>query len=151
MCFYAVNSSMVSLPFTVTAQANSPIRNTTGKECNLWDHNLDIATSLLSLSQKSLTTVQQYTPTKRNASQNTIEKETDLFNREFKISKPKLDELTEIKLVDDDKNDNMTVKQESTSRRRSISDLVERYKKVLETSNCAAKKFQKECIEHETE
>ncbi|XP_025157486.1 uncharacterized protein LOC105182540 isoform X2 [Harpegnathos saltator] len=141
------NCSMVSLPSTM--QANSfIIGNTTGKISHLWDHNLDItARSLFNLSEKPLTTI-QCTPTKQSTLQDTIEKTTDVFDRDFKITKPELDELTEVEFVNDN---SVIVKQESTSRRRSISDLVERYKKVLETSNCAIMKFQKECMAYETE
>lgn len=132
-------------------QANSSIiENTIGKESNSWSNNLDITTrSLFNLSEEPVTTA-QYTPTKQNISQDTIEETADVLNREFKIVKPELDELTEIEFVNDNDKDTV-VKRDSTSRRRSISDLVERYKKVLETSNCTTMKFQKECMEHEIE
>lgn len=72
-----------------------------------------------------------------------------MFNHEFKTAKPKLNELTEIEFADSDKG--TVIKRDSTSRRRSISDLVERYKKVLEISSCATTTFQKECMEYEKE
>ncbi|XP_032686269.1 uncharacterized protein LOC116851192 [Odontomachus brunneus] len=142
------NNSMISL--SSNTQANSSIiENTIGKEFNSWGSNLDenITRSLFNLSEEPVMTA-QYTPT--NISQDTIEETADVLNHEFKIAKPELDELTEIEFVNDD-NKGIVLKQDNTSRRRSISDLVERYKKVLETSNCATVKFQKECTEYEME
>lgn len=135
----------MSLPSTVQADS-SPIKNTVGKESNWWDHNL---WNRKDLSEESLT-IMQCIPPKQDTSQNTIEKATeDVLDHKFKITELELDELTEIKLINDGYNSTV-VKQESTSRRRSIGDLVERYKKVLEASNCATMKFKKEYIKHET-
>lgn len=145
---------MMSLSSTARA-VDSSVSSTRGKESNLWDHNLDITgpRGLFNLSEEP-TTITHCTLTKQNASQDTIEQGTeDALNQEkSRIIKPTLDELTEIKFaVDDNKDDNIVVKQESTSKRRSLSDLVERYKRVLEAGNCAEIKFQKEYTKHETE
>ncbi|XP_072751102.1 uncharacterized protein [Anoplolepis gracilipes] len=141
------NSSMMSLPST--AQANSSAIASTAREMsNVSDLNLDaMARDYLNLSEESLTIPHisasaQFTPIKsnRNVSQ---EQTRDKLDYEFKVNKPKLDDFTEVQFVS---NENMgtVVKHENSSRRRSISDLVERYKKVLEVSSSTMTKFQNE-------
>lgn len=136
---------MLSLP--ATAQANSSAIVSP----NLSDFNLDIAArGFFNLSEESSTssTSVQCTPVmKRNVSKET---RRDTLDRQSKVSKPELDELTEVRFVNDE-NKGTVVKHEHVPRRRSIGDLVERYKKLLEVSNHTTIKFQNECTEHEAE
>ncbi|XP_025267236.1 uncharacterized protein LOC105252987 isoform X2 [Camponotus floridanus] len=149
------NSSMISLPST--AQANSSaIANTIGEMPNISDFNLDtIAKGYFNLNEESLinstisciSTSAQFTPIKQNTSRDmSQERTTDKFDHEFKVNKLELNDFTEVQFVSDE-NKGTVVKHENSSRRQSISDLVERYKKLLEVSNSTMIKFQDKCKE----
>jgi hypothetical protein len=130
----------MSLPST--AKANSSTITSAIEEIpNLSDLNLDITPrSLFNSTEESLTP-------KRNILRDVSEEEAkDKHNHEFKVNKPDLDEFTEIQFTNEK---NVIVKHEN--RRRSISDLVERYKKLLEVSNSATAKFQTQCAEYKIE
>jgi len=128
----------MSLPST--AKANSSTITSAIEEIpNLSDLNLDITPrSLFNSTEESLTP-------KRNILRDVSEEEAK-HNHEFKVNKPDLDEFTEIQFTNEK---NLIVKHEN--RRRSISDLVERYKKLLEVSNSATAKFQTQCAEYKIE
>ncbi|XP_070150424.1 uncharacterized protein [Polyergus mexicanus] len=150
------NSSMISLPST--GQANSStIASTVGEMPNISDFNLDvIARGYFNLSEESLaipciSTSAQFTSIKQNISRDVYQEQTrDKLDHETKINKLKLDDFTEVQFVNDE-NQGTVVKHENNSRRRSISDLVERYKKLLEVSSSTTIKFQKECKKQEVE
>lgn len=149
---------MMSLPST--AQANSSaIANTIGEMPNISDFNLEtIAKSYLNLSEESLinptipciSASAQFTPIKQNISKNMSQKQVKDIDYEFKINKLELDDFTEVQFVNDE-NKGTVVKHENSSRRQSISDLLERYKKLLEVSNSTMIQFQNKCKEQEAE
>lgn len=93
----------------------------------------------------------QFTPIKGNVSKVASQQQArNKLDRKIKVNKPELDEFTEVQIVNDD-NKSTIVKHENDSRRRSISDLVERYKKILEASNSVTAKLENTYIEHEIE
>ncbi|CAL1674699.1 unnamed protein product [Lasius platythorax] len=146
------NSSMMSLP--PTAQANSSIiESTVGEMPNISNLNLDIiAKGYLNLSEETtipcISASAQFTPVKRNISRNMSQEQArDKLDQEYKVNKPKLDDITEVQFVNDE--DKGTVVKHEKSSRRSIGDLVERYKKLLEVNNSTMIKFQNECKEVE--
>ncbi|XP_012231473.2 uncharacterized protein [Linepithema humile] len=126
------SSSMLSLP--TTAQANSSAFTNTIKkmsEFNITERrffNLSLTTC----------TSEQFSPIKQNISQNASqqeeEEERDKVECELKVNKFELDEFTEVCLTND-VNKGVVLEHQNISKRRSISDLVERYKKLLEVSN----------------
>ncbi|EZA54921.1 uncharacterized protein LOC105279589 isoform X2 [Ooceraea biroi] len=138
------NYSLMSLPSTTKANS-SAITSATGEMPNLSDLNLDITPRGFFSS-----TEDPATPLKRNIlKEMPEEKLKDERDREVKVNKPDLDEFTEIQFATEK---NVIVKHENAhKRRRSISDLVERYKKLLEASNTVATNFQSECTEYEVE
>lgn len=147
---------MISLPSTVQANS-STIASTIGEMPNISDFNLDaIARGYFNLSEESLTipcisTSAQFTPIKQNISRDVYQEQTrDKLDHESKVNKLKLDDFTEVQFVNDE-NQGTVVKHENNSRRRSISDLVERYKKLLEVSSSTTIKFQTECKKQEVE
>lgn len=149
----------MSLPST--AQANSSaIANTIGEISNISDFNLDtIAKGYFNLNEESfinttipcISTSAQFTPIKQNTSRDMSQERTkDKFDHEFKVNKLELDDFTEVHFVNDETKGTV-VKHENSSRRQSISDLVERYKKLLEVSDSTMIKFQNKCQEQEVE
>lgn len=135
-----------------TTQANSSV-NTVGEMSSSSDLNLDtIAKGFFNWSEESLKASYasvQFTPIKRNISRVTSQQQTrDKLNHEIKVNKPEFDEFTEVQFVNDE-NKSTVVKHENGSRRRSISDLVERYKKLLEVSNSVTTRLENKCVEHE--
>jgi len=143
----------MSLPSA--AEANSfAITSTVQEEMsNSSDLNLDTAAkSLFNWNEESLKVSSvQFTPIKRNVSQVVSQQQAkDKLDYEIKVNKPELDEFTEIQFVNDETKSTI-VKHENSSRRRSISDLVERFRKVLEASNSITAKLENKCIEHEIE
>lgn len=140
----------MSLPSDV--QANSSTIAST--MLNSLDLNLDVAAKgFFNLSQDSSLTPVTCTPIKRGRSRDTSQVTEDIereLNYELKVNKPDLDIITETQLVNEENRDTI-IKNGSTTRRRSISDLVERYKKLLEDSNHATMKLKNECIEHDIE
>ncbi|KAL6430186.1 hypothetical protein ACFW04_007736 [Cataglyphis niger] len=150
------NSSMISLPSTVQANS-STIASTIGEMPNISDFNLDtIARGYFNLGEESLTipcisTSTQFTPIKQNISRDMCQEQTrDKFDQEFKVNKLNLNDFTEVQFMNNE-NQGTVVKHENSSRRRSISDLVERYKKLLEVSSSTTTKFQKELKKQEVE
>jgi len=142
---------MMSLPSA--AEANSfAITSTVQEEMsNSSDLNLDtVAKSLFNWNEESLKVSSvQFTPIKRNVSQVVSQQQAkDKLDHEIKVNKPELDEFTEIQFVNDETKSTI-VKHENSSRRRSISDLVERFRKVLEASNSITAKLENKCIEIE--
>lgn len=144
----------MSLPYT--AQANSStIANTIGEMPSSSDLNLDtIAKGSFNWSEESLKASYssgQLTPIKRNLSQVMSRQQAkDKLDREIKVTKPELDEFTEVQFVNDESK-SIVVKHENGSKRRSISDLVERYKKLLEASNSVTAKLENKCTDNEIE
>lgn len=67
---------------------------------------------------------------------------------ECKVNKVDPNESSKIQFAN---NEGLIVKHENVRKRRSISDLVERYKKLLEASNSTTTKFQSEEDEIEWE
>ena len=140
---------MLSLP--TTAQANSSAFTSTIEKMsfnitersffNLCEEYLTTCTS------KQLSSIK--TPnTSPGASQ---QQEKDKVECEFKTNKFELNEFTEICLANDESK-GAVLERKETSRRRSISDLVERYKKLLESNEgTATVNSQNECAEHENE
>lgn len=150
-----VNSSMMYLPST--AEANSTaIANCTIEEMSSSPNlNLNtIAEGFFNRTEESLKvscSSEQLTPIKQNVAQVVSQQQArDKPDREIRVNKPELDEFTEIQFVNDE-NNGTVVKHEDSSRRRSISDLVERYKKLLEVSNSVTAKLENKCEEHENE
>jgi len=93
----------------------------------------------------------QFTPIKRNVSKVASQQQVkNKLDHKIKINKPELDEFTEVQIVNDDDKSTI-VKHENDSKRRSISDLVERYKKILEVSNSVTAKLENTYVEHEIE
>lgn len=140
-----------------TAQVNSSIciANTVGEMSSSSDLNLNtIAKGFFNSSEESLKisgSSVQFTPIKRNISPVMFQQQVkDKLDREIKVNKPEFDEFTEVQFVNDESKSTV-VKHENGSRRRSISDLVERYKKLLEASNSVTAKLENKCIEHEIE
>ncbi|XP_039305540.1 uncharacterized protein LOC105192958 [Solenopsis invicta] len=149
------NCSMMSLPST--AQANSSVISNIIEERSTLDFNLDtIAKDFFNWSEESFkassSEKMKFTPKKRNISQIISQQQVKdkLDSLEIKVTKPELDEFTEVQFVNDE-NKGTVVKHESSSRRRSISDLVERYKKLLEVSNSITVELENKCIEHKIE
>ncbi|XP_071560572.1 uncharacterized protein [Temnothorax nylanderi] len=145
------NSSMMSLPST--ALANSTIANTIEEASSSSDLNLDtIAKGFFNWSGESLkasSSSVQFTPIKRNVSQVMPRRQVkDKLDREIKVNKPEFDEFTEIQFINDESK-GIVVKHENGSRRRSISDLVERYKDLVVASNSVSVKLENKCTEHE--
>ncbi|XP_011635696.1 uncharacterized protein LOC105426252 [Pogonomyrmex barbatus] len=148
------NFSMMSLPSTTQANS-SAIANAVeemSEKCS--SNHLDtIAKEFFNWSEESLKVSYssvQATPIKGNISRIVSQEQAeDKFNRKIKVNKPELDEFTEVKFVNEESS--TVVKHETSSRRRSISDLVERYKKLLETSNSITAKLQNNYVENEIE
>ncbi|KYM85337.1 hypothetical protein ALC53_04580 [Atta colombica] len=93
----------------------------------------------------------QFTPIKRNVSKVVSQQQVkNKLDHKIKVNKPELDEFTEVQIVNDDDKSTI-VKHENDSKRRSISDLVERYKKILEVSNSVTAKLENTYVEHEIE
>ncbi|XP_071629792.1 uncharacterized protein [Temnothorax longispinosus] len=143
------NSSMMSLPST--ALANSTIANTIEEASSSSDLNLGtIAEGFFNWSGEPLkasSSSVQFTPIKRNVSQVMPRRRVkDKLDREIKVNKPEFDEFTEIQFINDESK-GIVEKHENGSRRRSISDLVERYKNLVEAINSV--KLENECAEHE--
>jgi len=93
----------------------------------------------------------QFTPIKRNVSKVASQQQVkNKLDHKIKVNKPELDEFTEVQIVNDDDKSTI-VKHENDSKRRSISDLVERYKKILEVSNSVTAKLENTYVEHEIE
>jgi len=93
----------------------------------------------------------QFTPIKRNVSKVASQQQVkNKLDHKIKINKPELDEFTEVQIVNDDDKSTI-IKHENDSKRRSISDLVERYKKILEVSNSVTTKLENTYVEHEIE
>jgi hypothetical protein len=145
---------MMSLP--PTAQANSSVISNTIEERPSSDFNLDtIAKGFFNWSEESFkascSEKIKFTPKKRNISRIISQQQVkDKLDYEIKVTKPELDEFTEVQFVNDE-NNGTVVKHESSLRRRSISDLVERYKKLLEVSNSITVELENKCIEHKIE
>lgn len=142
----------MSLP-SIAQVNSSTIANTVGEMSSSSDLNLDtIAKGFFNWSEESLKiscSSVQFTPIKRNISPVMSQQQVeDKLDREIKVNKPEFDEFTEVQFVNDE---SIVVKHENGSRRRSISDLVERYKKLLEASNSVAAKLENKCTEHEIE
>lgn len=133
---------MLSLP--TTAQANSSAFTSTMKkmsEFNITERRF---------FNLSLTTSEQLSPIKQNTLQDASQQqEEDKIECGLKVNKFELDEFTEVCLTSNETKD--TVLEQNVSKRRSISDLVERYKKLLEASNSATINLQNDCIEHKAE
>lgn len=120
------------------------------------DLNLDtIAEGFFNWSEESLKTSclsAQFTPIKRNISPVMSQQRVkDKLDRELKVNKPEFNEFTEIQFVNDESKSTVVKHVENSSRRRSISDLVERFKKLLEANNSVTAKLENKCIEHEIE
>lgn len=148
---------MMSLPST--AQANSStIANAIAEMSNISDFNLETIAkgylseeSLINSTIPCISASAQFTPIKQNTSKNMSQKQAkDKLDCEFKVNKLELDDFTEVQFVNDE-NKGTVVKQENNSRRQSISDLVERYKKLLEVSNSTMIQFQDKYKEQEVE
>ncbi|XP_011054848.1 PREDICTED: uncharacterized protein LOC105146357 [Acromyrmex echinatior] len=136
-----VNSSMMSLQSTT--QSNSS------------DFNLDTITKgFINWSEESSKVSYssiQFTPIKRNVSKVASQQQVkNKLDHKVKVNKPELDEFTEVQIVNDDDKSTI-IKHENDSKRRSISDLVERYKKILEVSNSVTTKLENTYVEHEIE
>lgn len=143
---------MMSVPSTTQANSSS-IVNTVEEMSSSSDLNLDtIAKGFFNWNEKSLKACPssvQFTSIKRNISQVMSQQQAkDKLDHEIKVNKPELDEFIEVQFVNDE-NESTVVKHESGSRRRSISDLVERYKKLLEVSNSVTTNLENKCIEIE--
>jgi len=132
---------------------SSVIANTIGEMSSSSDLNLDtVAKGFFNRNEESLKASYssvQYTPTKQTISQVVSRQQAQDKLDKIKINRPELDEFTEIQFVNDKSKD--TVVKHENGRRRSISDLVERYKKLLETSNSVTAKLESKCIEYEIE
>lgn len=120
---------------------------------NSSDLNLDtIAKGFFNWSEESFKTSRssvQLTPIKQNISPIMSQQQVkEKLDHEIKVNKPEFDEFTEVQFVNNESKSTV-VKHENTSRRRSISDLVERYKKLLEASSSVTAKLENKCIEHE--
>lgn len=140
---------MMSLPST--AHVNSSAIANTAEEMSSSDLNLNVAKGLFNWSEESFKVSHssvQLTPIKESISEVASERQRVGVDREVKVSKPELDEFTEIQFVNDENKN--TVKDENCSRRRSISDLVERYKKLMESSSSVTAKLENKDIEHES-
>ncbi|EGI65185.1 hypothetical protein G5I_06363 [Acromyrmex echinatior] len=136
-----INSSMMSLQSTT--QSNSS------------DFNLDTITKgFINWSEESSKVSYssiQFTPIKRNVSKVASQQQVkNKLDHKVKVNKPELDEFTEVQIVNDDDKSTI-IKHENDSKRRSISDLVERYKKILEVSNSVTTKLENTYVEHEIE
>ncbi|KYN02170.1 hypothetical protein ALC62_06953 [Cyphomyrmex costatus] len=142
------NSSMISLQST--AHSNSVITSIEEIPSSS-DFNLDaIAKSFFNWNEEVSYSSEQLTPKKQNVSKVASQQAKDL-DCEIKVNKPELDEFTEVQILNDD-NKGTIVKRENDSRRRSISDLVERYKKILEASNnSVTAKLENKFIDQEIE
>ncbi|CAL7946209.1 unnamed protein product [Xylocopa violacea] len=128
----AVNSSILSIP--CTSKANSTTIANNIEEIH------DISELSLNISSKSLCniSIEVTTPEKltvrQNKSENTSETE-DVIN-DFPDKANMLNMCETIKIETENNYDNnFTKTEQSHQRRRSIGDLVERYKKLLETRN----------------
>lgn len=114
------------------------------------DLSLDVAAEgFLNLSQGSSFMPLKSTPIKQNSDISEVTEDEGELNCELKINKSDLNVIKEVQLIDE--KENKVVKSENNSRRRSISDLVERYKKVLELSNYATVKIKNQYMEHDIE
>ncbi|XP_012064489.1 PREDICTED: uncharacterized protein LOC105627821 [Atta cephalotes] len=146
-----VNSSM---SLQSTTQCNSAIASIEEISSSS-DFNLDIITKgFINWSEESSKISHssiQFTPIKRNVSKVASQQQVkNKLDHKIKVNKPELDEFTEVQIVNDDDKSTI-VKHENDSKRRSISDLVERYKKILEVSNSVTAKLENTYVEHEIE
>ena len=148
---YIVNSSM---SLQSTTQCNSAIASIEEISSSS-DFNLDTITKgFINWSEESSKISYssiQFTPIKRNVSKVASQQQVkNKLDHKIKVNKPELDEFTEVQIVNDDDKSTI-VKHENDSKRRSISDLVERYKKILEVSNSVTAKLENTYVEHEIE
>ncbi|KYN37492.1 hypothetical protein ALC56_08149 [Trachymyrmex septentrionalis] len=147
-----VNSSMMSLQSTT--QSNSAIASIEEISSSS-DFNLDTITKgFINWSEEpskvSYSSI-QFTPIKRNVSKVASQQQVkNKLDHKIKVNKPELDEFTEVQIVNDDDKSTI-IKHENDSKRRSISDLVERYKKILEVSNSVTAKLENTYVEYEIE
>ncbi|XP_018045723.1 PREDICTED: uncharacterized protein LOC108685450 [Atta colombica] len=146
-----VNSSM---SLQSTTQCNSAIASIEEISSSS-DFNLDTITKgFINWSEESSKISHssiQFTPIKRNVSKVVSQQQVkNKLDHKIKVNKPELDEFTEVQIVNDDDKSTI-VKHENDSKRRSISDLVERYKKILEVSNSVTAKLENTYVEHEIE
>ncbi|XP_011867013.1 PREDICTED: uncharacterized protein LOC105561552 [Vollenhovia emeryi] len=106
------------------------------------------------LSEESFKTCNspaQCTPIKQTISQVTSRQQAqETFDCEIKVNKPELDEFTEVQFVNDDSKGKV-VKYDSSNKRASIGDLVERYKKLLEVGSSVTRELENKCTEYEIE
>ncbi|KYN21278.1 hypothetical protein ALC57_06377 [Trachymyrmex cornetzi] len=147
-----LNSSMMSLQSLT--QSNSAVASIEEISSSS-DFNLDTITkSFISWSKESSTvsySSAQFAPIKQNVSKVASQQQAkNKLDHKIKVNKPELDEFTEVQIVNDDDKSTI-VKHENDSKRRSISDLVERYKKILEISNSVTAKLENTYVEHEIE
>lgn len=128
---------MMSLLPTEQA-ASSTFMNPIEEMPSLLNFNLDItARSFFNSNEGSACDSTSCSPMKENSSRNVSHLQAGDFNYELKINKPELDEFTEIQYGNDE-NKGTVIKHENRKKRRSISDLVERYKNLLKNSKSLA-------------
>lgn len=126
---FTANVSMMSL---LPTQAASSTR--LEEMSSSFNFNLDItARSFLNSNEGSIRCDSVYSSPTRENSRNVCRFQVEDFDREFKINKLELDEFTEIQYGNDEYKD-AVVRHDSRMKRRSISDLVERYKELMKNS-----------------
>ncbi|KAL0100813.1 hypothetical protein PUN28_019297 [Cardiocondyla obscurior] len=132
------NSSMMSM--SSVAQASS-VTNTVEKMSNSSDFDLNTIAKSFFNCEESLGAYssEQFTSIKRNVSQVKSQQQArNKFERKIEIKTiEELDKFTDVQLVNDENKDTV-VKHENVPGRRSFSDLIKRYKKLLEVSNSNA-------------
>ncbi|KAG7201591.1 hypothetical protein KM043_004335 [Ampulex compressa] len=145
------NCSAMSIP--CSTKANSTVMASAIEEMhNTSDFNLNAAAkNLFNLSTETIMP-EKLSPIKVDKMPEAFENSENscvVIETRSKISE--IDELTEIEFVNTCEK-NLVVKTEGNqNKRRSISDLVERYKKLLEVSNCTTANSGVNCLEQNDE
>lgn len=137
------NSSMMSL-LPPEQAASSTFMNPIEEMSSLLNFNLDItAKSFFNSNEGSACDLTHCSPMKETSSRNVSHVQAEDFDYELKINKPKLDEFTEIQYGNDESKGTV-IKHENRTKRRSISDLVERYRNLLKNSESVENKCMRE-------